>query len=461
MQDVQKELFLLREKVHILDTDETRALKMKQLEDDQNRLKTESVLLDEQNDVMRQKLRALTISMQSVERDRDWLLERLQKAKKKYTKLEKTYASEKARLTDFEDGDIVGSSVSISQESSLFLDMYNMKKLQKSAGRTGSHALLQSVKSREGTGSRSHSNLPQINHPRQLAKLTSAENMASSDRQGWRQRLVTEIAVSRSNPLLPMASSSQGRGLGQGPHSSKLHSTAASAPTLRRVSSRSPERAAAETTLGRGKHTRGKTKLEKSAVALLVSMRARQEHIRQVVDKCFKSCDRGAALLSGKETSSAVIVPLPEIVVACMESIVANREAPDDELVADARRDFIMQLIYHPETYLAIADVIGGKYNQPQQGDEGFAEGRDDAIDDGLQTILQLNFGGDEQQPVGDAGDDAGEGEGEGEGDGAGAGDDFDTGEGYRGEEGDEGEYDEEDEGDQEDDMRQGVDPLT
>ena len=80
MQDVQKELFLLREKVHILDTDETRAMKMKQLQDEQDRLKAESVHLDEQNDVMRQKLRALTISMQSVERDRDWLLGRLQKA---------------------------------------------------------------------------------------------------------------------------------------------------------------------------------------------------------------------------------------------------------------------------------------------------------------------------------------------------------------------------------------------
>ena len=64
MQDVQKELFLLREKVHILDTDETRALKMKQLQDEQDRLKAESVQLDEQNDVTRQKLRALTISMQ-------------------------------------------------------------------------------------------------------------------------------------------------------------------------------------------------------------------------------------------------------------------------------------------------------------------------------------------------------------------------------------------------------------
>jgi len=52
MQDVQKELFLLREKVHILDTDETRAMKMKQLQDEQDRLKAESVHLDEQNDAL-------------------------------------------------------------------------------------------------------------------------------------------------------------------------------------------------------------------------------------------------------------------------------------------------------------------------------------------------------------------------------------------------------------------------
>lgn len=425
MQDVQKELFLLREKVHILDNDETRALKMKQLEDDQNRLKAESVLLDEQNDVMRQKLRALTISMQSVERDRDWLLERLQKAKKKYTKLENNYATERARLADFEDVDIFSPSVSVSQESSLFLDLYKMKKLQKSGGRTASQShLQQSTKSREGesSGSRSRSNLQQLNHPRHAAKQASSDILASSDRQGWRQRLVSEIAVSRSNPLLPVASSSArrarytGRGAQQ---STKMHMTASTPNLHNRVSSKSPERGeAAAATTGRGKHSRSKTKLEKSAVALLVSMRARQEAIREVVDKCFKSCDRGAALLSGKETASAVIEPLPDIVVTCMESIVAHRDAPDDDLIADARREYIMQLIYHPETYLAIADVIAGKFNQPlQQEDQHQGDGRHD---DGLQEILGLNFGGDEYSDDDNAdGDgDAGEGYGDDEGGG-------------------------------------------
>ena len=407
MQDVQKELFLLREKVHILDTDETRALKMKSLEDDQNRLKGESVLLDEQNDVMRQKLRSLTLSMQSVERDRDWLLERLQKAKKKYTKLEKIFAAEKLKLSEFDEvNDIFSSSVSISQESSLFLDTYKMKKLQKSSsGRTtGQTATSRAAKitgTKSGTGVGNGDATAAAYGMGTGKALSSSEKATGTDhRQGWRQRLVSEIAVSRSNPLLPIT---------HRPSSPpKMHVTA-SAPNLkqqRTASSRSPERTTGNetTTHGKGRRMRGKTKLERSAVALLVAMRARQEAIREVVDKCFKSCDRGAALLGGKDaTQSAVVIPLPELVVACMESIVASRDAPeaDNDLVAEARREFIMQLIYHPDTYLAISDVISGKFAQQlldtdrQDGDSGLQKNIPGV---NLQSILQLNFGDEDNE---------------------------------------------------------------
>ena len=405
MQDVQKELFLLREKVHILDTDETRALKMKSLEDDQNRLKGESVLLDEQNDVMRQKLRTLTLSMQSVERDRDWLLERLQKAKKKYTKLQKTFAAEKLKLSEFDEvNDIFSSSVSLSQESSLFLDTYKMKKLQKSSsGNTTGQPATRTTGTRSGTGVGSgHTTATSHGMGTGKALSSSEKGIGTDHRQGWRQRLVAEIAVSRSNPLLPIVSTHR-------PSSpSKMHVTA-SAPNLkqhRTVTSMSPERVPGSemTNHGKGRRIRKKTKLERSAVALLVAMRARQEAIREVVDKCFKSCDRGAALLGGKDaTQSTVVIPLPELVVACMESIVASRDAPeaDNDLVAEARREFIMQLIYHPDTYLAISDVISGKFAQQlvesdrQAGDNEIHK-TIPGID--LQQILDLHFGDEDNE---------------------------------------------------------------
>ena len=264
MQDVQKELFLLREKVHILDTDETRAMKMKQLQDEQDRLKAESVHLDEQNDVMRQKLRALTISMQSVERDRDWLLGRLQKAKKTYTRLERRFAAEKTRLgVDQMEGSgmlSLEAATSLSQESSLFFDMYKMKKLH---GPGGGHA-----STRTGTGSGAGTG---------AAAGTGRGAAAASHRDGWRQRFVAEIAVSRSNPLLPLAAQTNPNASSR----AKLQASA-SAPTLRRAP-------AGTATGGTERRTGGqKSRLERSAVALLVAMRARQEAMREVVDRCFK-----------------------------------------------------------------------------------------------------------------------------------------------------------------------------
>jgi hypothetical protein len=121
-------------------------------------------------------------------------------------------------------------------------------------------------------------------------------------------------------------------------------------------------------------------------------------------------------LLTGND-ASVEIAPLPDLVVASMETIVANRDAaPDDEAAADARREYIMQLIYHPELYLAIADVISGKYGQPARVEAGDGDGGDGgggAGDHGpagvdLTGILALDFGGGAEGGEG-AGEDGGE----------------------------------------------------
>ena len=65
-----------------------------------------------------------------------------------------------------------------------------------------------------------------------------------------------------------------------------MHASA-SAPVLRRTATGTT---AATGATDRAERRAGgkKTRLERSAVALLVAMRARQEAMREVVDRCFK-----------------------------------------------------------------------------------------------------------------------------------------------------------------------------
>jgi chromosome segregation ATPase len=66
MQDVQKELYFLREKVNEIANDLTKEEKIKSLEADQQFYRNETLSLDSSNNELRKKLRMLTGRMRSV-----------------------------------------------------------------------------------------------------------------------------------------------------------------------------------------------------------------------------------------------------------------------------------------------------------------------------------------------------------------------------------------------------------
>jgi hypothetical protein len=208
MQDVQKELYLLREKVQEIATDSTRDEKIKSLELAQTRFKAESITLDEQNNEMRKKLKALTVSMQSTERDRDWLLARLRTAKKRYKRLETVYEVEKHKFDNLEDSEFFNSSVDLSQsqESSLLVGLYKLKDKKDKL-----------------------SPMPQVPSSSNFKPVT------------WRGRLAAEVAVNRSDPLVSNTykgyDANDRSHLFAGGEKDKGLNTAASAPNLHRKDS--------------------------------------------------------------------------------------------------------------------------------------------------------------------------------------------------------------------------------
>jgi hypothetical protein len=333
MQDVQKELFLLREKVHILKTDETRALKMKSLEDDQNKLKAESIQLDEENNELRKKLRSLTVTMQSTERDRDWLLKKLRLAKGKFKKLEKQYGYEKSKVEMVGELNVLGGdSLSMSKESSTYLAVHYAKT-----------ASLQ----------KNYSSYPTETASMKLQRVNDLHG-------GVKQA---------SNVLFSKKSKTAARTIA---HAKKLSSgiPSGSASDPRRI------------------------KLEKGAVALLVAMRARQEGMRDLVDKCFNSHERASTLILEREAQSRVFATLPELLSACLEAISASKEGTDrkysEDILVQIRRDLAAQLACYPQTYLAISDVLAGKYLTDKT--QRLIEFVEDELPIDLRTILNIDF---------------------------------------------------------------------
>lgn len=91
MINVQKELHTLREKATAIANDRTRDEKLKKLDLDTQSFRNESLRLDMVSNELRKTLRAMTSTLQTVERERDWLLKKLQQAKKKYKRIRTEY----------------------------------------------------------------------------------------------------------------------------------------------------------------------------------------------------------------------------------------------------------------------------------------------------------------------------------------------------------------------------------
>lgn len=120
MLDVQKELHLLRDKVTEIANDETRSDKLITLSSDEKFYKNEALTYDIETNELRKKLRLLTGKMQTIERERDWLLNKLKDAKVKYKALE----TERKYYQFNEDN---GSLGSVSHDSSYTLELKSRK----------------------------------------------------------------------------------------------------------------------------------------------------------------------------------------------------------------------------------------------------------------------------------------------------------------------------------------------
>lgn len=87
MQDVQKELHNLREKVFEIANDETKNERTEKLKGELKYLKQLALQLETNSDELRTKMANLVKKIYSVEKSRDWMLMKLRKAKKKYNQL--------------------------------------------------------------------------------------------------------------------------------------------------------------------------------------------------------------------------------------------------------------------------------------------------------------------------------------------------------------------------------------
>lgn len=102
MQDVQKELHNMRELVGQIADERTKRAKIQQLKKDQIFYRQEAVRLDNSMIEYRKRIRDLTSTLNSVERERDWLLGKLRKTKKYLNKLNRKWS--KMNSDDKDDG---------------------------------------------------------------------------------------------------------------------------------------------------------------------------------------------------------------------------------------------------------------------------------------------------------------------------------------------------------------------
>ena len=118
MQDVQKELHMLREKVRCISSNKVRDDKIKSLKSEEEFLKNEALHFDEETNHLRIKARNITDVMHAEERERDWLLKKLRKAKSRYNKLKSQWES--VRFTNEESTCLFDST---SHDSSVTIEL--------------------------------------------------------------------------------------------------------------------------------------------------------------------------------------------------------------------------------------------------------------------------------------------------------------------------------------------------
>ena len=218
MQDIQRELHVLRETVAEIAGDKTRTEKLASLRKDEQYFKNEALLYDIETNELRKKLQGITGTMHSIERERDWFLKKLRSAKKHYNYLK----SERARVLKNSDANSIMSNSTVSQDGLYSIELNRRSK---------SSQLME----------RSKSTSKVLNHT--IDESFSQSSIGSTQ---------------------------------------KMNNTTTHA------------------------HTRNDTRQDneqrqnKWATGQLVKMRARKEAMRDFIDQCSKSCEKGIWLKIGK-----------------------------------------------------------------------------------------------------------------------------------------------------------------
>ena len=124
MQDIQRELHVLRETVAEIAGDKTRTEKLASLRKDEQYFKNEALLYDIETNELRKKLEGITGTMHSIERERDWFLKKLRSAKKHYNYLK----SERARVLKNTDANSIMSNSTVSQDGLYSIELNRRSK---------------------------------------------------------------------------------------------------------------------------------------------------------------------------------------------------------------------------------------------------------------------------------------------------------------------------------------------
>eukprot|EP01041_Mallomonas_annulata_P003561 gene3561-7084_t len=122
MINVQKELHTLREKATAIANDRTRDEKLKKLDSDTQAFRNEALRLDASSNGLRKSLRSMASTLNTVERERDWLIKKLREAKRKYKLLKEEHDTIQDRSVQDD------SSQSLySNDSSYMIDLHRSK----------------------------------------------------------------------------------------------------------------------------------------------------------------------------------------------------------------------------------------------------------------------------------------------------------------------------------------------
>ena len=221
MQDIQRELHVLRETVAEIAGDKTRTEKLASLRKDEQYFKNEALLYDIETNELRKKLQGITGTMHSIERERDWFLKKLRSAKKHYNYLK----SERARVLKNSDANSIMSNSTVSQDGLYSIELNRRSK--------SSHLM-----------ERSKSTSKVLNHT--IDESFSQSSIGSTQK--------------------------------------KMNNTTTHAHTRNDNDTRQDN----------------EQRQSKWATGQLVKMRARKEAMRDFIDQCSKSCEKGIWLKIGK-----------------------------------------------------------------------------------------------------------------------------------------------------------------